>query len=151
MYTSGTTGNPKGVMIEHQSYVATVEGIKSLYFQEKSTISTYSLTNYTFDIFGLEFGLPLFSGGTIILGNQEFNSLDCSTFDFIQMTPSLYDVKLEALQYTSDIILFVGGENLNSQLLTKMLRCAPHRCELLWPNRNHNMVNFSMLSHSGLY
>ena len=121
IYTSGTTGNPKGVMITHKAYVETLVNVKDLYFKNKTRISTYSTTNYTFDIFGLELGLPLLTGGTISIGTKDYNSLDCSMFDFIQMTPSLCELKLPCLKNTLSTKLFVGGENLNYNLLNSLL------------------------------
>jgi len=120
MYTSGTTGKPKGVMIEHKSFINTIYSIKDLYFSTK-TISTYSLTDYVFDIFGLEYALPLMSGGMISIGEYEFSILDCAAYDFIQMTPSLCRLNLNCLVNTHNIKLFVGGENLKLDLLQKML------------------------------
>jgi len=121
IYTSGTTGNPKGVMIEHRAYVATIDCVKDLYFSKEQKIRTYSTTNYVFDIFGLEYGLPLLSGGIISIGSNEFSSLDCAEFDFVQMTPSLCDLKLDYLTNTTDSRLIIGGESLSSSLLNRIL------------------------------
>lgn len=121
IYTSGTTGKPKGVMIEHKAYVNFINYIRKLYFENKQDIKTYSLTNYVFDIFGLEYGLPLLSGGTLTIGTKYFDVLDCSKFDFIQMTPSLCKLKLDCLENTADVKLLVGGEKLSKNLLDKIL------------------------------
>jgi len=121
IYTSGTTGKPKGVMIEHKSFIATINCTQQLYFAGKQGIKTYSTTNYVFDIFGLEYGVPLLSGGIISIGTHEFNLLDCSGYDFIQMTPSLCDLKLDFLVNTSQLKIFVGGEKLVPALLNKTL------------------------------
>jgi amino acid adenylation domain-containing protein len=130
IYTSGTTGKPKGVMIEHKSYVATIEGIRDTYFSNQENIKTYSITNYVFDIFGLEFGLSLLSGGKITLGTHEFDTLDCMDFDFVQMTPSVCALKLNSLRNTTRTLLFVGGESLSLDLLNKIL------------NKSLNVINF---------
>ena len=121
IYTSGTTGLPKGVMIEHTSFVATIKSIQDIYFIDKQEITTYGLTNYVFDIFGLEYGIPLTTGGVITIGNPNFGVLDCSQYDFIQMTPSLCDVKINSLRNIKNKILFVGGENLSRSLLSNLL------------------------------
>ena len=121
IYTSGTTGIPKGVMIEHQSFTTTLNCISELYFGDKDTISTYSMTNYTFDIFGMEYGLPLLSGGILELGQNDITKIDCTNFDFIQMTPSLCYLQLDSLENTLGSKLFVGGESLNGDLLERIL------------------------------
>ncbi|MDN5907724.1 MAG: amino acid adenylation domain-containing protein, partial [Staphylococcus equorum] len=122
IYTSGTTGNPKGVMIEHRSYVEIIQSLKEKYFSTHQSISTYSITNYVFDIFGVEYGLPLLTGGFITLGDSNFNFLDCSRYDFFQMTPSLCEVKIDCLMNTDSIVLLIGGENIKRDLLSKLLR-----------------------------
>jgi amino acid adenylation domain-containing protein len=121
LYTSGTTGTPKGVMIAHNSFMALLNDIKNIFFECKDKITTYSLTNYSFDIFGLEYGIPLMTGGSIHIGNKDFISLECSKFDFLQMTPSLCYVKINYLKNIKNTILFIGGEKLKSNLLKKIL------------------------------
>ncbi|NDE19265.1 MAG: amino acid adenylation domain-containing protein [Alphaproteobacteria bacterium] len=118
IYTSGTTGKPKGVMVEHYSYNILIESIKKLL--PKTSIRTYSTTSYVFDIFGLEYGLSLLSGGCITLGNINFTYLDCGEFDFIQMTPSFCELVVDNLFNVSNTIFFIGGEALNINLLNKL-------------------------------
>ena len=120
IYTSGTTGNPKGVMIEHTSFVLLIKSIKDTYFKLKSEVNTYSFTNYIFDIFGLEYGLPLLTGGRIELGDSNIITLDCSSHDFVQMTPSLCDVILDILVNIDDTKLFIGGEDLSDALMQRI-------------------------------
>jgi len=121
IYTSGTTGNPKGVMIERIAYIETIKAVKDMYFKELVSINTYSITNYVFDIFGLEYGLPLLSGGSVEIGINDFRVLNCKYYDFIQMTPSLCQIKVDSLKNLSDTKLLIGGEKLNEQLLKKLL------------------------------
>ncbi len=143
LYTSGTTGRPKGVMIEHRSFVAALDAIQKLYF--KGPVSTFSLTSCTFDIFGLEYGLPLLSGGTLTLGRNDFSSLDCRDFDFIQMTPSLCELKWHELTNTSNTLLMIGGEKLTPELYAriKSLRIAhvygPTECTI-WSTASSNQT-----------
>jgi amino acid adenylation domain-containing protein/non-ribosomal peptide synthase protein (TIGR01720 family) len=133
IYTSGTTGKPKGVMIEHRSFISIIKSIKNKYFFNKSHLKTYSITNYVFDIFGLEYGATLLTGGALTIGSNNFNSLDCSSFDFIQMTPSLCEIKIDNLVNTTDLTLLVGGESLNSKLLLKILNKSIHVINVYGP------------------
>lgn len=122
IYTSGTTGKPKGVMIEQRSYVATMDCMKKLCFADEQEISTYNITNYAFDMIGPEYGLPLLTGGTVFIGTNEFDLLDCSQYDFIQMTPTLCDMKLDCLINTDNTKLFIGAESLSQDLLVRILK-----------------------------
>ncbi|UCH93968.1 MAG: amino acid adenylation domain-containing protein [Candidatus Aminicenantes bacterium] len=120
-YTSGTTGLPKGIMIEHRSVINFIKGMTDVIdFKEDDRI--LSLTTISFDIFGLETILPLTRGSKVVMGNREeqLNPValtgviikeDISIF---QLTPSrLYMLlahdgskpALELLKY-----LIVGGD-----------------------------------------
>lgn len=122
IYTSGTTGNPKGVMIEHLSINLTINSIKERYFKQTSCINTYSITNYVFDIFCLEYCLPIFSGGFINLAKDQYVDINCNQYDFIQMTPSLLNLTLEKLKNISNTKLFLGGEELPLILLNELIK-----------------------------
>ncbi|MFO0319377.1 MAG: amino acid adenylation domain-containing protein, partial [Neisseriaceae bacterium] len=121
MYTSGSTGTPKGVMIEHTSYINVVSYFKDIYFARLDSVKTYSMTNYIFDIFGLEFGLTLLSGGYLELGTPLFISLDAQKYDFIQCTPSIIVTKYDDIFNKLKMKLFVGGESLSPALIEKLL------------------------------
>lgn len=122
LYTSGTTGTPKSVMINHVAYMTTVLGIRQRFFPTKKSLSTHSLTEPTFDIFGLEYGLPLLSGGTLTLGSTEDKSFDLKNCDFFQTTPSLLDAVLPTLQNTNQTTLLVGGEAPPPDLIMRSLK-----------------------------
>ena len=121
IYTSGTTGKPKGVMVEHRSFIAAIHALRSRYFSKADRINTYSLTSVVFDIFGLEYGIPLMTGGSVTMGLEPILSrLDCRNFHFIQMTSSLCDTNLDQLENVEQMKLLVGGEELSGKLLNRI-------------------------------
>jgi amino acid adenylation domain-containing protein len=122
IYTSGSTGRPKGVMVEQSAYVNLLFYYKNNFFKEDDLISTFSITNYVFDIWGLEYGLPLMSGGYIELAGSEFETLETAKYTFLQMTPGLLLTKYEAIQFNNPRLkLLVGGEAVPDKLLKKIL------------------------------
>ncbi|CCO59682.1 putative ANTIBIOTIC SYNTHETASE fused with CoA-dependent acyltransferase [Vibrio nigripulchritudo] len=116
IYTSGTTGKPKGVMMPHSAYADFIHQYhQSLGAQP---VSLVSLTQYTFDIFGLEYGLPLLSGGTVYLSDihQAPDTLSSHALktNVLQLTPSVWSVLQVALPESVDlshITVIVGGES----------------------------------------
>lgn len=120
LYTSGTTGDPKGVMVEHGSFDLLVSQTRERYFADRESVSTCSITNHVFDIFGLEYGLPLSTGGTVEIAVGIPDSLDCTPYDFVQATPTVCDLLLDRLTNTDGTLLIVGGEKLDPELLDRV-------------------------------
>jgi amino acid adenylation domain-containing protein len=130
IYTSGSSGRPKGVMVEHHSVINFFNGIADrIDFSERKRI--VALTTISFDIFVLETLLSLSFGLTVILADEsEQNNpkllaeLIRSQADMIQMTPSRlqlllnYDQELQCLERVQEVM--VGGERLPPHLLDKL-------------------------------
>ncbi|WP_329325160.1 non-ribosomal peptide synthetase [[Kitasatospora] papulosa] len=124
LYTSGTTGDPKGVMVEHGSFDLLVSETQQQYFADRESVSTCSITNHVFDIFGLEYGLPLSTGGTVELAVRIPDTLDCGPYDFVQATPTVCDVLLDRMTNTEGTRLLVGGEKLDTELLDRVMKAS---------------------------
>src|SRR5699024_9740162 len=77
IFTSGTTGNPKGVMINQSSIINFIHDIDHRGVFEKETDRVMSVTTPSFDIFGFESFAPLCTGHSIYLAD-EAEQLDAS-------------------------------------------------------------------------
>jgi amino acid adenylation domain-containing protein len=65
-YTSGSTGNPKGVMIEHRNSVAFISWAKE-FFSKEELSHTLASTSICFDLSVFELFAPLSCGCTVVI------------------------------------------------------------------------------------
>ena len=116
IYTSGTTGKPKGVMVESQQYVMFLIGfyneLKNRLNQQRFNL--LSLTNYVFDIFGLEYGLPLLTGDKVILSSlEDITESELYESNIVQQTPNTLQAVVKGYpNLLKDKLCLVGGEAL---------------------------------------
>lgn len=138
LYTSGSTGEPKGVMIEHASVMNIAQALHEKYpFHEGDT---YLLkTSVTFDVSVSElFGWFWDHGRLAILepgGEKDPGQMMKAIKDFavthINFVPSMLRVFLDGLSSTDLTVLqqlqycFVAGEALTSTLVEKFCRLLP--------------------------
>ena len=130
IYTSGSTGIPKGVQIEHRSLVNFIyTTIKKHEQFQLPTPKIFSLTNFDFDIFGLELWGALLSSGTLILIDHYKKTspkllteyINTSKPDVIQGTPALLStIIFNSLEDCKKTLFIVGGEAVNNKLSNKL-------------------------------
>jgi amino acid adenylation domain-containing protein/non-ribosomal peptide synthase protein (TIGR01720 family) len=123
IYTSGTTGKPKGVMVQHNSFSQFIYNFND-FIRDKIDFSKrdiLSLTNYVFDIFGLEYALPLTWGGKVTLSSA--NDLDSDFFEscIVQQTPSTLFYLVDKIDQRNNVCI-VGGEALQAFVAEKLVR-----------------------------
>src|SRR3989339_881025 len=131
VYTSGSTGEPKGVAIEHRSVINFITGLtQKIDFSSGQKI--LASTNLTFDISVLETILPLTQGLSVILSSDEdrrdpsalLSLIKNNQIDIIQFTPSMARPLIErpdfgqCLRSVKSVIL--GGEQLSLRLLEEL-------------------------------
>lgn len=132
-YTSGSTGNPKGVMIENSSVINTVLDLDRRFPLENDDVYLLK-TTYTFDIFGTEiYGWIVGKGKLCILDNGGeknpqllLDTIYNNKVTHINFVPSMFRVFLELFDNKSNIEkakslkwIFVGGEAVTVDIIQK--------------------------------
>lgn len=128
IYTSGSVGKPKGVLIEHSSIINTLSWRKKFYgFSEKDTV--LQIPSFSFDSSVEDIFTPLISGAKIVIVNQQnrFNVIYLSELMLsnnitnMLITPGLYKVLLQ--EYPESLqglrVITIAGDSFDERLVKK--------------------------------
>ena len=136
LYTSGTTGNPKGAQIEHHSLVnvlLSVQKAPGLTADDK----TVSLATIAFDLSTVEIYLPLITGAELTLVDAATNRdgfllaelIQARNISFMQATPATWRMLWACGWRGSKTLRVVScAEALSNDLALKLLGS----CQSLW-------------------
>ena len=141
LYTSGSTGNPKGVEITHRclsNFLLSMQHTPAL----SSADRLLAVTTMSFDIAGLEIYLPLITGATIVLAAREQASdprelatlLDRADITVLQATPATWRLLLDAgWRGKANLKVLCGGEAMTRDLADRLLGVVPEVWNLYGP------------------
>lgn len=136
LYTSGSTGNPKGVPITHKNLVNFLCSMaKEPGINEKDRL--LSITTISFDIAGLELYLPLIKGATLVLADPKtardgrllLELIKKKNISFLQATPTTWLMLLDS-GWSEPLPLkaLCGGEAMPADLANELV----NKCDTLW-------------------
>jgi amino acid adenylation domain-containing protein len=128
-YTSGSTGVPKGVMVEHASAASFVRWMLSTFDAADLRAVLFS-TSINFDISILEIFSPLASGGAVVIAENIVEFVErvrsFPAVSLINTVPSALPVLLDSGAIAGyPGVLNVGGEALARPLATRVHRAVP--------------------------
>ncbi|WP_158151128.1 AMP-binding protein [Pantoea ananatis] len=141
IYTSGSTGAPKAVMVSHIGCANLIEYFCHL-LAFKPGQTWLSSTSIAFDIFFLEYSVPLVSGGTLILlTDQEIYSPQQIAAQVIRWSPSVYQATPSLFKGLLGYLeqgwhfqkVLVGGEALSPQLSSALFARSDWLCNVYGP------------------
>jgi len=140
IYTSGTSGQPKGVMIEHRNLMNYIWWAQQVYIKGES-VDFPLFSSVSFDLTVTSIFLPLISGNTLYIYKEDDQSLllqqvlHDDKVGVIKLTPSHLrlikeDITIKAENVTNLKRFIVGGENLTAELAREITKKFDSKIEI---------------------
>lgn len=134
VFTSGSTGFPKGIALKHEGLVNTIFSLKKRVDISSADIF-FSVASVSFDMFIMDMWLPLLLGGTLVLPEERDIRIPEKIVDYIEKyrvsvieaTPSYLQsiVQHHSNAFPHKITILSGGEVLLPNLYQKLKNFGP--------------------------
>lgn len=129
IYTSGSSGKPKGVMVNHSSLVNLLWSMRTSPGINSDDL-LLAVTSISFDIAALELFLPLITGATTVIASKEMTTntllmgeaINLHKITIMQATPATWQLLVDTgWAGKPDLKALCGGEALTRKLADKLL------------------------------
>ncbi|MCC5438880.1 non-ribosomal peptide synthetase [Clostridium botulinum] len=127
IYTSGTTANPKGVMIQHRNLINATYTWREHYNLIKYPVRLLQMASIAFDVFAGDLCRSLLNGGTMYICANEVKS------DFYLLYKTIEKYRINIFESTPSLIIpfmkYVSDNNLNIETV-KLLILGSDNCPM---------------------
>jgi amino acid adenylation domain-containing protein/non-ribosomal peptide synthase protein (TIGR01720 family) len=133
MYTSGTTGRPKGACIPHRAIIRLVKNSNYITLSSRDTVAQASSISFdaaTFEIWGALLNgarLSILQKDSLLSCNAFSEQVVANGFTVLFLTTALFNqlVRQDPAVFRSFRCLLVGGEAADPEAVRQVLRAAP--------------------------
>ena len=123
IFTSGTTGKPKGVVVEHRNFINSMYAWREAYRMKDFAVKLLQLASFSFDVFSGDVARALLNGGELVICPDEdrinmknlYNIIIQNSISILESVPALIVplmdyIYLKGLDTGNLKILMIGSD-----------------------------------------